>query len=287
MSRAKTGIARAAACAGLACLLAAPVASPYPDEYGPFEGNSPTILRTYQCTLIESETETEGAEPGGALTYARAGGGPSSARVRLSRGEGTESAAVFMSVVDSAGRVLAGPTRIADTAIGIPPAFWGDLNGDGREDFVALAVTSIGGSACACDMGFALSSGKGYRITGVRSTRGPGANDFLDLGEGRVGFVHTALIERKRRDPRGPGAATESFFVYSMLEVKGDALVLADADPRLGGFPKWVPIAAKPGPAAAPTLAEAERTRLWSEVTARIFRRPEAEGAPEVASAPE
>ncbi|MHC4250318.1 MAG: hypothetical protein ACYS9X_14415 [Planctomycetota bacterium] len=285
MSRARTGIARAVACAAVACLLAAPAASPYPDEYGPFEGDSPTILRTYQCTLIESGTETEGA--GGALTYARADGGPSSARVRLSRGEGTEADAVFMSVVDPAGRILAGPTRIADTAIVIPPAFWGDLNGDGREDFVALAVTSIGGTACSCDMGFALSSGKGYRITGVRSTRGPGANDFLDLGEGRVGFVHTALIERKRRDPGGAGAQPESFFVYSMLEVKGDRLVLADADPRLGGFPKWVPIAAKPERAEGPTLAEAEWERISAEVAARIIREPEAEGAHEVASAPE
>lgn len=279
MSAVKTGGARVVGCATLVCLLAATAASPYPDEYGPFEGKGPTILRTYQCRLVTT------VGTGGALTYMREGGGPASPRVRLSRGEGTEAGAVFMSVVDSGGRVLGGPKRIADSAVVMPPAFWADLNGDGREDFVALVVTSIGGAACACDMGFALSSGRGYRITGVRSTRGPGANDFLDLGEGRVGFVHTALI--KRRDPARAGAAPESFFVYSMLEVKGDGLVLAEADPRLGDFPKWVRLAAKAERAPASTLAGAERARLWSEVAGRILRNPETGGAPEVASAPE
>jgi hypothetical protein len=281
----RTGIARAVACAVVTCLLAAPVASPYPDEWGPFEGKGPAILKTYQCALVESEDAA-----GSAVVYAPRAGSPEGARVRLSRGTGTEAEAVFMSVVDARGRVLGGPTRIADTAIVMPPAFWADLNGDGRMDFVALAVTAIGGSACACDMGFALSSGNGYRITAVRATRGPGANDFLDLGDGRVGFVHTALIEK--RSARAPGAQSESYFVYSLLEVKGDRLVLieadAEADPRLSGFPKWVPIAAtSTRPAAAPTLADAERARLWSESAARIIRTPEAARTPAVASATE
>ncbi len=278
MSETKKSGFRAIACAALVCLLAAPVASPYPDEYGPFEGKGPTILRTYQCSLVESD----GASRGGAVTYAPRAGAPDGVRVRLSRGSGTERDAVFMSVVDSSGRVLGGPTRIADTAIVMPPAFWADLNGDGRKDFVAVVVTAIGGSACVCDMGFALSSGNGYRVTAVRSTRGPGANDFLDLGDGRVGFVHTALIEKRN------ASASESYFVYSMLEVKGDRLVLADADPRFAGFPKWIPIAARSTrPAAAPTLADAERARLWSESAARIIRRPASARAPEVASAGE
>jgi len=285
MSDTKKSGFRAVACAGIACLLAAPVASPYPDEYGPFEGKGPTILRTYQCALVGTE--------GGSIVYAPRKAGAGDARVRLSRGSGTERDAVFMSVVDAQGRVLGGPTRIADTAIVMPPAFWADLNGDGREDFVAVVVTAIGGSACTCDMGFALSSGKGYRVTAVRSTRGPGANDFLDLGEGRVGFVHTALI--KRRPSRAPGAQPESFFVYSMLEVKGDRLVLieadAEADPRLAGFPKWVRVAARPArPAPASTLAEAERARLCAESAARIIRdprNPASARAPEIASATE
>jgi len=268
----------ALACAAIVSLLAASVASPYPDEYAPFDGKDPAVFRTHPCRLVRTDSED-------ALTYARGDGQKAAARMRISRGTGQDSGAVFMSVVDAAGRTVAGPQRIADSAVVIPPAFWADLNGDGREDFIALVVTAIGGSACECDMGFALSSGDGYRITGVRSTRGPGANDFLDLGKGRVGFVHTALI--RRRDPARPKAAPESFFVYSMLEVKGDRLVLSKADPRFASFPKWVPVVAKTRPAAAPTLAEAERARLWSDVAGRIIRGPEIDRPPEIASAPE
>jgi hypothetical protein len=281
LPRAKTGRARAVVCAALVCLLAAPVASPYPEEYAPFDGQAPPVISTYPCGIVATDkTSSEGT-----LTYARLDGKPAAGRVRISRGSGTESSAVFMSVVDASGRILAGPRRIADSAVVIPPVFWADLNGDGREDFIALAVTAFGDSACKCDMGFALSSGKGYRITSVRSTHGPGANDFLDLGKGRVGFIHTALINK--RDPAKPKAAPTSFFVYSLLEVKGDRLILAKADTRFASFPKWVRVATKKKRANAPTLAEAEKKRLQSEVAARIFRGPQFEGATEVASAPE
>ncbi len=273
VSRTKTKAARALACAALACMLAAPMASPYPDAYGPFEGKRPAVFRTYCCRLVETG-EKEAARP---LIYARGDGRNPSARVRLSRDE--ETGAILMTVLDPDGRVLAGPQRIAEGAVVIPPAFWADLNGDGREDFVALVVTALGGSACVCDIGFALSSETGYRITSVRSTRGPGANDFLDLGAGRVGFIHTALVER--RDPANPEGAPESFFVYSMLEVKGDKLALAEADPR---FPKWVRVAARAKKAPDSTLAEDEKKRLWSEVAGRILRKPENGRPPEVAS---
>ena len=276
MHRTKMTGSGALVCAAIVSLLAASVASPYPDEYAPFEGNAPAVFRTHPCRLIRTGSDK-------ALTYVRGDSRKASARMRITRGMGQDSGAVFMSVVDAAGRVVAGPQRIADSAVVIPPAFWADLNGDGREDFVALVVTAIGGVACECDMGFALSSESGYRITGVRSTRGPGANDFLDLGKGRVGFIHTALISR--RDPARPKATPENFFVYSMLEVKGDRLVLSKADPRFAGFPKWVPLASGPRPAAAPTLAEAERARLWSDVARRIIRGPEVDRPPEIASA--
>ena len=278
LSRPKTMTVRASVCAVVVWLLAAPAASPYPDEYAPFYGKGPAVFRTHPCSLVRNDSED-------ALTYARGDGRKAAARIRISRGSGQDSGAVLMSVVDAAGRTVARPQRIADSALVIPPAFWADLNGDGREDFVALVVTAIGGSACECDVGFALSSKNGYRITGVRSTRGPGANDFLDLGKGRVGFIHTALI--RKRDPERPKATPENFFVYSMLEVKDDRLVLSKADPRFAGFPKWVPLASGPRPAAAPTLAGAERARLWSNVERRIIRAPEVERAPEVASAPE
>ena len=282
MSRTKTKAARALACAALACMLAAPMASPYPDEYGPFDGKRPAVFRTYHCRLVETGKAGKKGEKGekvsgGPLTYARGDGRDPSARIRLSRDE--ETGAILMTVLDPDGRVLAGPQKIADGAVVILPAFWADLNGDGREDFVALVVTALGGSACVCDIGFALSSETGYRITSVRSTRGPGANDFLDLGAGRVGFIHTALVER--RDPANPEGAPESFFVYSMLEVKGDKLALAEADPR---FPKWVRVAARAKKAPDSTLAEDEKKRLWSEVAGRILRKPENGRPPEVAS---
>jgi len=278
LSGSKRRSARASACALLTCLLVASVASPYPDEYAPFDGKGPAVFRTYPCRLVRSG-------PDKALTYVRGDSRKASARMRITRSSGQDSGSVFMSVVDVAGRIIGGPQRIADSAVVIPPAFWADLSGDGREDFIALVVTAIGRAACECDVGFALSSDSGYRITGVRSTRGPGANDFLDLGKGRVGFIHTALISR--RDPARPKAMPENFFVYSMLEVKGDRLVLSKADPRFAGFPKWVPLASGPRPAAAPTLAEAERARLWSDVAGRIIRGSEVDRPPEIASATE
>ena len=78
MSRLRAGAARAMSCAALVCLLAAPVASSYPDEFGPFEGRRPRVVRTFPCRRA-------GPYAGGdAVTYSRAaeGGGPS---VRLER----------------------------------------------------------------------------------------------------------------------------------------------------------------------------------------------------------
>lgn len=236
-------------------------ASAYPDDGGPFEeGARPRVFRIYPCAVVEHK---EAAEDGGVptATFTRSDGKRRSATMRLSTSTGA--AGLCMTVTGPGGEGLAGPQEISGTP-GAMFAFWADLNGDAREDFVALVWSGGGGS----NLGFALSSEHGYRITSVLSAS-PGSGDFIDLGDGKCRVIQTALV--RSREPDESGGKAREFRVYNLLEFDGDRLRVSKADKR---FPKWVLRSGADGGAEAVRLSPEEKARLWEAVPERIFRRP-------------
>jgi hypothetical protein len=256
----------------LAAMLAATGVRAYPKDRGPFaDGERPKTFRTFFCRAIDREPPKE---KGGlaAITFARSDGEPPAARVRLSPGKKPKS--VAMTVLDAEGGALAGPRLISDSCTRMLPVFWADLNGDGREDFIALVVTPCGTGVCGCDVSFALSSERGYTITAVRPTMSPAGGDFVDLGDGRCRFVHTSLVT----DRAGPAADAEApgHWVYNLLEFDGGRVAVSGADAR---FPRWVRRASGDDRQEAPAITDERKRELWAAVPDRIFRRPNRECA--------
>jgi len=105
---------------------------------------------------------------------------------------GRKSRDVSMAIVAKEG-VVVGPMVIARRYTRLLPAFCGDLNKDGRTDFVVMAQVPSDDGRPYCDVAFALSAKDGHRIVVMRRNVNPGARDFIDLG-GRCGFVHTEVV---------------------------------------------------------------------------------------------
>ena len=251
----------------------------YPDDGGPFEGGrGPRVFRIYPCAVLEHTEVAERVAPL-AATFARSDGRKRSVRMRL--GTSAKRAGLYMTVAGPDGRTLAGPQEISGTPEAMF-AFWADLNGDTREDFVAVVWSAKSGS----NLGFALSSDDGYRITSIMSAS-PGSTDFVDLGDGKCRLVQTALVRSPAAGKPGkPDAGSREFRVYNLLEFDGDRLVVSRADKR---FPRWVsqprrvtllkePDATRArgsGKARAAALSTDEKSRLWAAVPERIFWRPD------------
>ncbi len=247
-------VAAAAAC------LAAWASSAYSGEHGPFEeGSRPRVFRTGPCRLA-----ARGEAAGGGAEFQRSDRKPPRARARLVRY--SDSAGVFMSVRSTAGGELAPAVRISESHRRAA-VLWADLNGDGREDFIALVVTGeVTAGGPVCDVGFALSSGRGYRVTVVR-TVAAGGSDFIDAGEGTCRFVQTSFVCGEVGE--GETAFFRGYFVYNLLEFRGDRVVLCRAD---GRFPKWVEQTAGENHGDA-GLTDDEKAMLWMTEPDRIFRR--------------
>jgi hypothetical protein len=172
-----------------------------------------------------------------------------------------------MTVLDPGGAVLAAPQLVSHHTHA-RLAFWADLNGDGREDFVALVWSGgCGLGGYRCDVAFALSSEEGYRITPLGPTMGPGANDFVDLGDGRCRFVHTSFVYG-RGEP-GTDGKPHNYWVYNLLEFEGDRVVVSRADPR---FPRWVWYTHAPNHEETSIITAEQKERLWEAQADGIFR---------------
>jgi len=236
----------------------------YPDDGGPFEGGrSPRVFRIHPCAVLEHAEVTERLAPLAAI-FARNDGKTRAVRMHLT--SSAERPGLAMTVTGPEGKVLAGPQEIS----GAPEAmfaFWADLNGDGREDFIALVWSAESGS----NLGFALSSKDGYAITSIM-TIDPASSDFVDLGDGKCRLVQTTLVRSPAAGSSGrPDAGAREFRVYNLMAFHGDRLVVSRADKR---FPKWVCQARGSARARAAELSIDEKSRLWAGVGERIFWRP-------------
>lgn len=236
----------------------------YAKDGGPFEGGRrPRVFRIHPCAVLEHAEVGERLAPLAAI-FARNDGKKRPVRMHLT--SSAERPGLTMTVTGLEGDVLAGPQEIS----GAPEAmfaFWADLNGDGREDFIALVWSAESGS----NLGFALSSKDGYAITSVM-TVDPASSDFVNLGDGKCRLVQTSLVRSPVPGSSGkPAAGAREFRVYNLMEFHGERLVVSKADKR---FPRWVSRPRGTGKARAAALNADEKSRLWAAVPERIFWRP-------------
>lgn len=177
---------------------------------------------------------------------------------------------VEIEVTDAAGSPIAGPAVATSPWLqSRPPSIYcGDLNGDGRADF-AVPVGSGGNGlgAMAAELVVMLSSGSTYRIW-VIPTIAPGPEDFLHLGEGRSCTIIKTSYANSGAHPDSPGR--HSYWVYNLVAVRGDELVLANnLDPR---FPKWIWWAGSSNHKPVRSLSGAEKQQIWNREAEPYFR---------------
>jgi hypothetical protein len=212
------------------------------------------------CEVYPCKARSALSKGARAAEFVRSDGARPSAAVRLA--EGARRGALLLSVLGPARRALAGPAVVSRSSRRTLPVFWAELNGDGREDFVALAVAGTCEHGCVCDVAFALSTSGGYAITPLRPTVDLSARSFVALGGGRCGFVHASVVER----PGGRGRA----LVEDLLEFRGGRVLVSETH---ADFPRVA--AGGPSGAGAPTAAESQE--LARGAAARVFR-PESGG---------
>jgi hypothetical protein len=160
------------------------------------------------------------------------------------------------------GRVVVGPMTVVRGCVRLLPTFCGDLNGDGRADFVLMAQVADAWQWPACDVVFALSSKDGHRITVMRRNLKPGARDFVDLG-GRCGFIHTEFV-----DDCGSCEA-KGHAVRRLFEFRPEGGIAASPS---NGFPETIHLAAavdSPPPGTARCSAAAPSPELPPQLVDR------------------
>ncbi len=253
-----------------ACSFAATARAAAKDRRGPFAGgDAPKVFPIHPCAVLERAAPAKHEEVPTA-TFARGEAARRTASIRL--GPSAGSTGLFMTVVGTAGETLADPQEVADSGKAMF-AFWADLNGDKKDDFVALIWCGKPASTLA----FALSSESGYRITSITSV-GPGSSDFVDLGDGKCRLVQTSLV-RAQVDERAPAPSGETrpeFLVHNLIAFDGDELTVQEDAER---FPKWEQSVSGRARTGEVALTSDEKASLWPETPERIFRRLPAKAA--------
>ncbi len=235
-----------------------------PPNYAPFdEGQSPRPFPVRRCaTVAREESQAEHGFP--VRTLARDDGTPPSALVRVGpvpNGFGT-----VMSVLGPGGETVAGPFRVSNY---FRPgrAYWADLNGDGREDFVqVLNSGGCGLGGARSDLGIALSSDRGYIMVSIH-TMFARPEDFIDLGDGRCRLVQTTFVPG--RGEKGTDGKPHNYWVHHLIEFDGPRALVSRADPR---FPVWVWYTHRPNHEETTIITAEQKRRLWARYADRIVR---------------
>lgn len=161
--------------------------------------------------------------------------------------------------------VIFGPYPLSDSA-GYIQAYYGDLNHDGRQDFIIFDWSmGCGLAAGNCDVTFVLSKKDTYNITTI-FTMFPDAHDFVDIkGNGTCQFIHTSFIYGYK----GKDGKEHNYWVYNLLDITGSHVVLNnDLDKS---FPKWVWYSFKPNHSETTLLTKEQKQRLWRAHNTKIF----------------
>jgi hypothetical protein len=237
--------------------LAATSALGYPPDYGPFApGEKPPPFSLLSCPLLAADGP-DVVVGRHAMTY----GDGATAGPRLRATAADFFSGIEVEVLDAQGRSLAGPDYVSD----FPPhsrpdaAFCADINGDGLLDFV-LPLASRGNSLGALfhDLVIVLSSGPSHYRIWVVPTAAPGAEDFLRL----PADISCVIVKSSfRSDDQKPESKRHSYWIYNLVAVRNDELVVANRLDRR--FPKWVWYTDQPNHKPTASLSAADKARIW------------------------
>ncbi len=151
---------------------------------------------------------------------------------------------VYVSILKG-GEGLTEPVLIiAGRALSHPMFYWrafaGDLNNDGRTDFVVpVWQGGMGLGVGTSVVAFLLSEEETYRVVTINDSS-PNQKRFVDLGyDGRCYYVQCAVVYANHVESIVDGQR-RNFFVYNLLGFDGSGMeVRNDADDT---FPRWVRI---------------------------------------------
>ena len=227
-------------------------------DHGPFEdGEWPEVIKLGKCV----ETKSPYSRPFEAKFFYDIEGKEGGRRLCLVKYKDWRGPWIY--VEDGEGKVLAGPMAMPIFGPVGSRGYHGDLNGDGKEDFVLK--TNVGGCGSiftySAYVTFVLSDGDGYSVT---STWGlwSGSDYFVDLkGDGRCWFIQTRFVDGS--DVKGRDGRSHNYWVYNLLEIRGGKAVLNnEADRR---FYKWVWYTHSPNHTETSQISSADKKMLWSE----------------------
>jgi len=254
------------------CALLATAARAFPTDYGPFAaGQSPPRFPVQRCAQLARDGPPGYFRPRAIIYGSDRRTDP---RLRAIAVDTDRETGTRIEIVDADGRALAGPSLASLPPDGRPESvFCADLNGDARLDFVLpLWGHGNGLGALFYELVVALSSGSTYRLWLV-STAQPGPEDLLRL-DGNAGVV---IVKSSFRNNQAPDERhRHSYWIYNLIAVRDDELVLAnELDAR---FPKWVWYTIRPNHSPATSLSPADQERIWNLEPEPLFREAPAAG---------
>jgi hypothetical protein len=151
------------------------------------------------------------------------------------------------------------PIRLDPLPMFLDSAFEGDWNADRRPDFAVKLAW--GGNGIIGDMAvivFALSSGdRGYTLRAINSLTFD--RHALVVRNGKPTVLHVALVSANGSDGRN-----HNYFVYTPLEIRGDALLATAAR-------TWIQYTYTENHRPARNISEREKERTWLAEKPEVF----------------
>jgi len=164
-----------------------------------------------------------------------------------------------LELIGEKGTMIAGPQVVSDGVA--PVAYSGDLNTDGKPDFVVKTSRSgCGLAGLNTTLVFVISNGDTYVISSI-FTMYRDDHDLADVdGDGHCDLIHVAVAWSDEGDERDH--KYHCYWVYHKLILNDGQWVLAKNDKM---FPKWVWYTFKANHKATRRLSAEAKERIWRE----------------------
>ncbi|MBP7935738.1 MAG: hypothetical protein KA354_13910 [Phycisphaerae bacterium] len=251
-------------------ILTAPAALwAYPRDYGPFEpGKPPPQVRLTELPVMDRVIPPAN-QPGLQYTFGEARSrGP---RIQVRQ----QDDGCWLTLIGADGDTMLPPRRVSAYKWCASAAYRGDLNQDGKPDYVLhFPSGGCGLGAEYYDRVLLLSTTTHHAVL-TEPTVTPGPEDFVRTSPGRgCQIVHTTFVYGEA----GKDGKSHNYWVYHLLQIDGDKITLLDQDRK---FPKWVLYASRPNHKDTQQLTEEQKKRLLRGVAGggklidRIIRRAE------------
>jgi hypothetical protein len=241
----------------------------YPKDYGPFEpGKEPPQVKLTEFPVIDRVIPPAG-QPGMELTFGEAHSqGP---RIHV----GQQHDGCWLTLIGINGDTILPATRVSTYKWCASAAYQGDLNQDGKPDYVLHFPSGGCGLGAEYHERVLLLSAAASYVVLTEPTVSPGPEDFLRLPPGKgCRIVHTTFVYGEA----GKDKRKHNYWVYHMLQIDGDKITLSTQDSR---FPKWVLYTGKPNHKNTNQLTDEQKQRLLlnetggGKLTDSFIRKPE------------